>query len=402
MTAGPGDGAAPREGPDAGEEDVSRESVEAKGDEGKSVAAAVPAGETEEGNFLEKIPSAFFAMPFALLMRNFEWTPESVNFGQIIVMTEALACLGALIYIEADKTIWIRPQQYKKVPEDKKEDPYVEVSEVEFEKNEVWEAQKSLFISAIVALAVPRFLGFNQPILLQSVIIPVSFLRSKLFLIYVLGFRPENPWNAVSEEVVQQKAPEAKAKAKAKASKEQVQDKVLETLPEQDRLEVKYGVQAAAQALETKLGNDAYKIAKSGLKTDALINFFQETVKNAIEADLANVQHKETQTTLLMALSRHCYEEVVPLIKDLLQAGADPLKADIDGWNALHWASFYVNLDAARALLEHASADEGRDKRLLEAKTIDGSTALDIAKVEVEAETKNAEALVKLLGSISN
>lgn len=295
----------------------------------------------------------------------------------------------------SEKMLWVRPAQYPNTPPEHKNDPYVQVSELTLEKAQIGAMQKQLFMSALISFVLPQFFGVNQPILLQSIIIPVSFLRNKLFVMHVIGIEPENPWKAVSEEKALRENPELKNQA----AEQRAQDELVDELPEREKFDAKYGSDSVSEVLANKLGADAQRIASAGLKTDPQVEVFETNVKAAIKASMVNVQHKETKTSFLMALSRHCYDEASSLMKELLDAGADPLLEDVDGWTALHWAAFYGNVYATRTLLTYVKDknDEELLDKLVAAKTLDGSTPIDIARSELKNSTDDGEEVIKLL-----
>lgn len=89
-----------------------------------------------------------------------------------------------------------------------------------------------------------------------------------------------------------------------------------------------------------------------------------------------NHQTKQDQWTPLMILSGlGAVKGTASAIRQAMQLGANPAITDKDGWNAMHWAGFHGNPDAARELCK-------ADVSLLDVTDKEGLTPIETAKKE--------------------
>lgn len=87
-----------------------------------------------------------------------------------------------------------------------------------------------------------------------------------------------------------------------------------------------------------------------------------------------NYQVKESGWTPLMILSGLGAKGTAKAIRDVIDLGGNPAIADVEGWNAMHWAAFHGSAEAARVL-----RDEGK---LYQVKDKEGKTPIDFARAE--------------------
>ena len=78
--------------------------------------------------------------------------------------------------------------------------------------------------------------------------------------------------------------------------------------------------------------------------------------------------------------------DVAPYVHKILALGADASATDDEGWTALHWAAYHGNLSGATALCSYAASSGGgsAEKSLVHLKDLEGKTALDLAKEELD------------------
>lgn len=106
----------------------------------------------------------------------------------------------------------------------------------------------------------------------------------------------------------------------------------------------------------------------AGVKADLSNLMSNVTKKNC------NFQTKEDHWTPLMVLSGLCVTGSASAIRQVKDLGGNPAILDKEGWNALHWAAFHGNADAAREL--------GKETKLLSVKDKEGNTPLETARKE--------------------
>lgn len=96
----------------------------------------------------------------------------------------------------------------------------------------------------------------------------------------------------------------------------------------------------------------------------------------ALTSQNCNHQTKQDQWTPLMILAGlGAVKGTASAIRQAIQLGANPAITDKDGWNAMHWAGFHGNPDAARELCK-------ADMPLLEVTDKEGLTPIETAKKE--------------------
>ncbi|CAK9098657.1 Ankyrin repeat domain-containing protein 1 [Durusdinium trenchii] len=332
------------------------------------------------------VPSILFPLPLLYMLRELEWTQERVVMGQVLVVLETLMVLGCITYIsncvendaKRSESIWLPPHKYANSTEtQKKEGIPIEVTEYEQQTSEVWQAQKAVAISCTLALFLPRIAGINQPIIMQAVLIPVIFVRNKLFQMYVLGWEFDNPWGAQTLEEVKAEAPELEAELRAAQRRKDA----LRKLDDEDMLDVQMGTSDGTKELRKSMASNIVEIAEAGFPSKKQLERFAAHVDVAVTAEEVNFSAKPSHATLAMVLCKHLAPTVDDMVSRLADNGLDLLRADSDGWNAVHWAAFYANEPVLKVLLAKARADGILDD-VLTAKTLDDSVALDIARTE--------------------
>mmetsp|Transcript_3381 Transcript_3381/g.7069 ORF Transcript_3381/g.7069 Transcript_3381/m.7069 type:complete len:333 (+) Transcript_3381:217-1215(+) len=106
----------------------------------------------------------------------------------------------------------------------------------------------------------------------------------------------------------------------------------------------------------------------AGVKADLSNLMANVTKKNC------NFQTKEDHWTPLMVLSGLCVPGSASAIRQVKQLGGNPAILDKEGWNALHWAAFHGNVEAAK---EHR-----KETKLLAVKDKEGNTPIETARKE--------------------
>lgn len=108
----------------------------------------------------------------------------------------------------------------------------------------------------------------------------------------------------------------------------------------------------------------------AGASADILVLMKSLTTKNC------NIQTKEDGWTPFMIVAGLAnINGTADAIKKLVELGADPAITDKEGWNALHWAAFHGNFDAAKELMKN-------NEDCMKIKDKDGYTPSEIAKKE--------------------
>jgi len=349
-------------------------------------------------DILAKLPSIVFVLPMLYFAAGIEWTTELILMGQLVVVVEALVVYGFTTYFrscvedegERSQMLWFKPQQFSRATEEQKRMPFVAVSSAEYADNEIWETRKSLAISVAVAILVPLLLKIQQPIVMQSFLIPISFIRGKLFRIYVVGTEDPNPWGGVPEWVVKKKLPEAEQERQLKEKR----DTILSKMNANEKLEVTYGLSDGTLVIKERCQKTINRILNGGLKTDTLVETINQAVDEFVEGVLVNETTQHTKTTLLMALCRHSFKEIKDPAVKLVKAGAEVRMQDIDGWNALHWCAFHHNHFALKSIKENIP--EETFTAIREMKSKDGSTPINIALEENDGTADSKETSILL------
>ena len=78
--------------------------------------------------------------------------------------------------------------------------------------------------------------------------------------------------------------------------------------------------------------------------------------------------------------------DVAPYVQKILALGATASATDDEGWTALHWAAYHGNLSGATALCSYTASSGGVTavKSLVSLQDLEGKTALDLAKEELD------------------
>lgn len=140
------------------------------------------------------------------------------------------------------------------------------------------------------------------------------------------------------------------------------------------------------------------KVKKEKKKETTFEDILLDTWDAGKEADISNLKQEIkkknanfktsdkawTPLMLMAALGADGSDEVIQKLKD---SGANPGVADVDGWNALHWACFHGSSSGAKALVKifdviKAGLHEVADK--------EGKTPLQLAKDEGNTEVAKA------------
>lgn len=177
--------------------------------EAEAAAVAEAVSEAPAGPALPKeIPSVLFVLPVLYFAKDFVWTEQLVMYGQALITCEVLFFMAVTLYISngieaatSNKAAQLTLPAAKfpaATPEQKKEESDITVSAHEMEVSQLFEARKAMGMSLAVVFFAPWVMKVNQPIIMQSLLVPIVFLRNKLFKMYVLGFQYENPWDATS------------------------------------------------------------------------------------------------------------------------------------------------------------------------------------------------------------
>ena len=169
----------------------------------------------------EAVPSLLVVFPVvAGVARGLPWTPTRVAVAQLVVLCIAM---GALWLSQAmservardvegskgERRVWVDAAKFSgRSATTESKGRFCRVSLAELSRARVWDMQKSVLVSLAIALALPLLLKLNQPILIQSVSIPLNLLRDKLFQSVILGAQLENVWGEVSEEEVERRKDE--------------------------------------------------------------------------------------------------------------------------------------------------------------------------------------------------
>lgn len=94
----------------------------------------------------------------------------------------------------------------------------------------------------------------------------------------------------------------------------------------------------------------------------------------AVNKKNCNFRSKESGWTPLMVLAGLNAKGTASAIRQVKELGGNPAIVDVEGWNALHWASFHGSIEAAKELV--------KDTELLSVKDKEGKVPLDMAKAE--------------------
>ncbi|KAE9337722.1 hypothetical protein PF008_g12395 [Phytophthora fragariae] len=233
---------------------------------------------------------------------------------------------------------------------------YAELTETTYEAHELAKAKeflKQTLIGAGISSLIHFKMGVNHVVMIQSVMMPMNLWDNPLVQAYLLGRRNGRIWN---ERLEGESAEEAAAAAGVDAP-------------------------AAASATPAVTKKESEKVTPeeaiaAALAAGADADF--DALWTAVKAKV-NAKTDEDQWTALMVA---CGSPVDTddFIKKVVNAGADVLAVDGDGWTALHWSAFHGRPEAAEALLSSISA--AKLEQLLAVKAVDGRTAAEVAKGE--------------------
>uniref|UniRef100_A0AAV1T214 Uncharacterized protein n=1 Tax=Peronospora matthiolae TaxID=2874970 RepID=A0AAV1T214_9STRA len=242
---------------------------------------------------------------------------------------------------------------------------YEELTESTYEAHElakVNEFIKQTLIGAGISSLIHFKMGVNHVVMIQSIMMPINLWDNALVQAYLLGRRNGRIWNERLEG-------ESAAEAEAAMAGNTTTTTVAAASTSMDANVVSQQVavtpeEAVAEALAA--GADA--------DFDALWMIVKHKV---------NAKTEEDQWTALMVA---CGSPVDTdeFIRKAVNAGADVLAVDGDGWTALHWSAFHGRPEAAEALL--SSISTAMCEKLLAVKASDGRTAAEVAKGEEKAD----------------
>lgn len=215
---------------------------------------------------------------------------------------------------------------------------------------------RSLLMSTVFGFCLTTGLHFYKGMVIglaiQSIMAPFNMYENKLVMAYLLG-------KPITAQVFSAKLPDE--------------------LTDDDEV-----VDEQGNPVSTNVTTNQKKTTAGSTLEEVMLDTWDAGAKADLEPLMSmlnkkncNTATKEAKWTPLMILSGINAKGCSSAIRQVLEMGGSPAYADVEGWNALHWAAFHGSLDAAKVL-----RDEKGCIVLAQARDKEGKTPLDLAREE--------------------
>jgi len=292
-----------------------------------------------------------------------------------------LGILTAYVYMQlkgkpADRTvIYVKKPPSMTEPAPKWE----KTTYAQHDMSEIMGAATQLGMALAMTSVMHFYFGVKQSMLMQGVMVPVSYLDNGAVKKYLLGDKGRVYDEKLEGEDREEVAEETAAPPLAPAAAVDDDDDV-------PRMEA---TEADGDAAVKQLIQDTWDLGKAATYGKLMLALTRANV---------NVPSPSEATALMIVAAG--VGDVAPYVHKLLALGASTAAVDDEGWTALHWAAYHGNLSGATALCAFAAAGPAGGggatagaKALVAAQDLEGKTALDLAKEELADASGELKAL---------